>query len=178
MSSHAACPTKDGFITIARVSCYCNSCLHVQFCGGWTEHRVSTSINNGTEEAHEENTSFESNKDMAITDKSEIQVQPAFTITYLAIGSYVCAKYDHDWFIGKIEEIENESEMFISFLAKHIKKGSHSFNWPSRPDDIIVSLNDILCAVNDPLPIGLTGRFLQLEEDDMKKVLQVWNNIQ
>lgn len=62
MSSHAACPTKDGFITIACVSCYCNSCLHVQFCGGWTEHRVSTSINIGTEEAHEENTSFESKK--------------------------------------------------------------------------------------------------------------------
>ena len=72
MSSHAACPAKDGLIAIACVSCYYNSCLHGQFCGGWTEHRVSTSINIGTEEAHEENTSFESNKDMDITDKSAV----------------------------------------------------------------------------------------------------------
>lgn len=128
MSSHAACPTKDGFTAITVVSCHCNSCLHGNVCGGWTEHRVSTLMNIGTEEAHEENTSFESNKDMDITDKSEVQVQPAFTIKDLAIGSSVCAKYDDDWFIGKVEEIENESELFMSFLAKHIKKGSHSFN--------------------------------------------------
>jgi hypothetical protein len=94
--------------------------------------------------------------------------QPKKTPEY-AVGSYVVAVYDGNWFIAQVEgeEPENECEGFT--LLKYMdRRGNNQFVWGEAKDQLKTINSDILLRVEPPIPI--TSRYWGLPKDIVKKV--------
>ena len=85
----------------------------------------------------------------------------------LAVNSYVAALYDKQWYMGKILEYDqSDNEHFISFMVE----GKKSFKWPSKPDTVRGTEDDILISVHDPVNVSKTRNMYRFREDELKKV--------
>ena len=83
--------------------------------------------------------------------------------TMFAVSQFVSCRYDTFWWIGMIENIdENASDLKIKFLHPH--GPSKSFYWPSRDDTCYVPITNILCLISPPSTS--TGRTYKILDDD------------
>lgn len=81
----------------------------------------------------------------------------------LDIAGYITAKYDGQWWLGYVMETHQDlGEVKLSFLHPH--GPSRSFVYPSKPDILVMSSEDILTVVN---PTTATGRAYALSEQEM-----------
>ena len=85
----------------------------------------------------------------------------------VAVGEWIASKYERNWFIGRIEEVdENDGEAYVNFMERS-KGSSHqpNFMWPEREDILWVKREDILCAIEPPSQSSKTRRTF---EDGLK----------
>ena len=87
------------------------------------------------------------------------------------VDDYVAASYLGHWYICKIMNCDDEDNTFeITFLQKR----KRMFQWPTRPDEIWVNYEDILCKV---LASGKSKRMLVLRDGDFERVEQVFDQV-
>jgi hypothetical protein len=86
-----------------------------------------------------------------------------------AVGSFVVAVYDGNWFIAQVEaeEPENECEGFtlLKYMERH---GNNQFSWGQKIDQLKTINTDILAKVDPPIPIS--SRHYGLPKDSVKKI--------
>lgn len=81
------------------------------------------------------------------------------------IYGYVTAIYDKKWWLAYVLAKEEDlDEVKVTFL--HPAGPSMSYTYPTKPDVLWVSVNDVLCKVN---PVTPTGRIYQIPRDDTVK---------
>jgi hypothetical protein len=84
-----------------------------------------------------------------------------------AVGSYVAAVYDGQWFVAQVEaeEPENECEGFT--LLKYMQRiGRNQFVWGTVPDILKTINKDILLKTGPPIPVS--SRYLGYPKDIVK----------
>ncbi|WAR17258.1 hypothetical protein MAR_031852 [Mya arenaria] len=87
-------------------------------------------------------------------------------------GDYVAASYLNRWYIGEIMNCDDEDNTYeITFLEKRKKM----FQWPTRPDEIWVNYDDILCKVSTPVASGKSKRMLVLPDNDFERVERLFD---
>ena len=79
------------------------------------------------------------------------------------ISGYVTAQYDGFWWLAYVLNVLGESgEVELNFLHPH--GPSRSFSYPTPPDKLVMSAQDILTVVD---PKTVTGRVYTLSSDEM-----------
>jgi hypothetical protein len=82
--------------------------------------------------------------------------------------------YDHQWYIGKVIEVDEEDrETNISFM-KNTSARPITVQWPSNSDKLLVSENDILCGIEEPLPRGKSKRQFTLNEETVGMIRELF----
>ncbi|KAH3731231.1 hypothetical protein DPMN_142540 [Dreissena polymorpha] len=91
-------------------------------------------------------------------------------------GDFVAAVYEGVWYVGKVLKVdESDGDAKISFMKKaRVSTSVEKFKWPQPPDKIWVKFNQILCNVNEPEPVGKSGREFKLGEDDHELICQIF----
>ncbi|XP_072398607.1 uncharacterized protein [Diabrotica undecimpunctata] len=77
------------------------------------------------------------------TPKSEINVT-----------DYVIVRYEGEKFPGKVKKISNYNGFFVSAM---VESGLNYWKWPSEPDELWYSAEDIVEKINIPTPINNRG---------------------
>jgi hypothetical protein len=85
-----------------------------------------------------------------------------------AVGSYVVAVYDDEWYIAQVEAEEPENECPGFLLLKYMeRKGPNQFVWGSK--DMLKTIDtDILREVEPPIPVS--SRLWGLPKDVVKDI--------
>ena len=84
-------------------------------------------------------------------------------IPMTALKGYCIAAYDNDWYLACITSTDaGTNEVCLNFLEP--KGPAPSFVFPSKPDELVVDVTDVLCVVS---PTTYTGRTYVLQQADM-----------
>ena len=82
-------------------------------------------------------------------DKAEV-------ISFLAIGQYIAAVYDDQWWLGTILEVDNEHDEYkVRFL--HPAGPSPTYRWPEFEDECFIVRDHILLTIS-PLTASSSRR--------------------
>ena len=78
-------------------------------------------------------------------------------------------RYDNKVYIGKVVETDLlDKDARITFMERTRGKGTVPLlKWPSKPDEIWVDFDNIICLIEDALPYGRTRRQFKLTEKDL-----------
>jgi hypothetical protein len=136
MTFHAVVPLDQHKIQARKTSCYCAACL-----------------------ANPQTTQCEW--------KSFILCQPTKTTVQnqldIKSGDYVATKYDENWYVGMVEEVDEEDgEPRVTFMTRRGAPGSYKFQWPAREDTIWVTREDVLCIIEPPSQVTKTRKTYSL----------------
>lgn len=155
MKLHAIAGNGKSSVFVRETSCYCLNCLSGERCDTWrkeTTRKKPPTVNTDTTE------NSESLRDDA-DDTQDVHVQ-------VQVGDYVGAVYDDNWYVGKIETIdENDGEVEVSFMER--KK--QLFQWPRRDDILWLSKGDLLCTIKPPFETGKSKRMYKIADDDLSR---------
>lgn len=89
------------------------------------------------------------------------------------IHGYVTVMYDNKWWLAYVlTQDEDLDEVKVTFL--HPAGPSSYYSYPTKPDILWVSINDVLCTVN---PVTPTGRMYQIPEDDTVKTYEAFKKV-
>lgn len=104
------------------------------------------------------------------------QPQPQSDSIHYDINDYIAAKYNADWYIGRILEV-NPEEVKVTFMERAGSLMSYTFCWPFRKDILWVSLKDVIIKVSKPEEYGSRRRpTMKLCDLDLQKVLDKFVN--
>ena len=83
------------------------------------------------------------------------------------IGDYEAAFDDVHWYVGKIVDTDdNESEKSL------MEKKKKLYRWPSKPDEIWVDADKIVCNIDEPKPTGKSSRLFKLSSESQAKITE------
>ena len=102
-------------------------------------------------------------------NEQQTEQQPRNEPTHLdfTTNMFVACIYNKSWYIGQIDEIDNEEhEVEVNFM----EKTKNLYRWPSRKDELWIPYQDILCEIVPPKPSGKSARNLVLSKDDLTKI--------
>ena len=86
-----------------------------------------------------------------------------------AVGSYVVATYDDEWYIALVEGEEPEEETAGFTMLKYMeRKGRNQFVWGTAKDTLKTNNKDIVRQVDPPVPVS--SRLWGLDKDEVKDV--------
>ena len=179
MDIHSVVQMIRGTIGVRNTSCFCKECFEngafKAKCEGWTFH----SIENGTRDEERETLDGEQEtltqgQETEAMDAQETGPNHQHTdavssnqVDYsLPLNTYVAAKYNDNWYVGKIVSHDQDDSDFpyqVDFMEHGKGKGSHTVKWPSHKDVIWRSREQILCVIQDPVPYGTRKMFKLLE---------------
>ena len=76
-------------------------------------------------------------------------LEKQFEATPFSIGQFIAAVFDSKWYVGMIEDIDNDNnDAFVNFM--HPSGPAKSYHWPDRSDRCWVPLQHILCGIICP----------------------------
>ena len=88
-----------------------------------------------------------------------------------AVGQYVAAIYDNEWYVGMVtERSEEHGDVTINFMSRNIN--TNIIAWPSHKDECAVPLQNVLCLISTPAVSGSTGRQYKLSQDNVTLIMQ------
>ena len=94
------------------------------------------------------------------------------TVNVARINEYVTAMYDGFWWLAYVlNTLGDSAEVELNFLYPH--GPSRSFSYPTRPDRLLISLQDILTVVD---PKTVTGRMYTLSTEEMDAATRAATN--
>jgi len=124
--------------------------------GDGGERRIARQADTSEEEEEEE-----------VDDMDDVDVPKAPPL--YAVGSYVAAVYDREWYVAQVEGEEPENECPGFTLLKYMeRKGNNQFVWGSGKDTLKTINRDILRKVDPPIPVS--SRLWGLSKEDAKDV--------
>lgn len=88
---------------------------------------------------------FENQTNLPIPD-----VQASDFLKYLQVGDFVLVRYEGELYPGKIIDFKEKEEVLISAM----KKSASNWKWPSTPDQILYSMDEILQKIDEPIQSG------------------------
>lgn len=77
-------------------------------------------------------------------------VQPSNFLQHLKVGDFVLVRYECELYPGRIVQFEDDGEVLISAM----KKSASNWKWPSTPDEIHYSKDEIVQQIDEPVQIG------------------------
>ena len=162
MKLHAVVGLGNSKVKVRDVSCYCAECLSGDLCNGWSEATTRTiDVERHTIDVERNTIDVERNTVEGM-NVSCSQRNESFKI-----GDYVAAFYDVHWYVGKIVDTD-DNEFEISFMEK--KK--NLYRWPSKPDEIWVDADKIVCKIDEPKPTGKSSRLFKLAIESQAKITE------
>jgi hypothetical protein len=94
------------------------------------------------------------------------------TVNIARINGYVTAMYDGFWWLAYVlSTLSVSAEVELNFLHPH--GPSRSFSYPTRPDRLVISLQEILTGVD---PKTVTGRMYTLSSEYMDAATRAATN--
>ena len=156
MKLHAAV-VVDGDIYTAETSCYCKDCLigeKSSLCQQWT-----CKTNEGAKQCH-------------AVDLPGQEINQDRLSETTQVGMFVAAIYEKQWYIGRIEEVDQSDETFhITFMTEaKTKQSVKCFQWPRRDDKLWLDISNVLCTITEPLPTGKSRRQFTIPQQDLDKI--------
>jgi hypothetical protein len=86
-----------------------------------------------------------------------------------AVGTYVAAVYDSEWYVAQVEGEEPENECDGFTLLKYMeRKGNNQFVWGAAKDKLKTINSDIIRVVDPPIPVS--SRLWGLPKDVVKDI--------
>lgn len=85
---------------------------------------------------------FENQTNLPIPD-----VQASDFLKYLQVGDFVLVRYESKLYPGKIIDFKEKEEVLISAM----KKSASNWKWPSTPDQILYSMDEIVQKIDEPI---------------------------
>jgi hypothetical protein len=86
-----------------------------------------------------------------------------------AVGSYVAAVYDQDWYVAQVEAEEPENECPGFTLLKYMeRKGHNQFVWGNGKDTLKTINSDVLMVIDPPIPVS--SRLWGLPKEVVKEI--------
>ncbi|KAK6178253.1 hypothetical protein SNE40_013061 [Patella caerulea] len=103
---------------------------------------------------------------ISITEK-EIKDCNVTQIVKVQDGDFVAAVYSDEWFIGQVDQDNEEIEV------KFMQKKKQCYQWPIREDIIWVKPQDIICKVEKPVATAKLMRMFKISLDEKDKILNL-----
>ena len=179
---HGVVGLSSSSLLTSENSCYCEHCLKGDHCDQWQhvnlefrqEKKKSKEMpekerndDAPQEQQHEEQNEQEEKEEKEEEGESSnvVNLNANFvSMADLKEGQYVACVYCNEWFVGKIEDTdEEEQEIQVNFM----EKAKSLYRWPRRQDKIWVMYNDVLCIVSEPLPTCKSKRTFSVTADDV-----------
>ena len=161
---HAVIGISQEEILTRHTSCYCEDCLRGDFCRGW----LSVKLQCAQAKKKQRDAAQEIEPEPEVTEKSKENTEEpeenADIFEACEEKKYVACRYQEDWYIGQIEEVDKEDkEIKVNFM----EKTKNTYRWPNRADRLWVEAADILCFINEPTPTGKSRRNFNIAAEDM-----------
>ena len=100
--------------------------------------------------------------------------QPAQMID-LRLGYYVAAIYDQDWWVGLVEEVDEErKECQLNFM--HPKNPTGNVMWPRRTDRCLIPIEKVLTVITVPETASQSARTYNIKENELGLIKQLFND--
>ncbi|XP_060564531.1 uncharacterized protein LOC132723774 [Ruditapes philippinarum] len=183
MKLHAVgAPDTDGILMTRETSCYCHICLSGSYCNSWNKEKFIYESDNETrgpktntvpdEKEHEESVKSNEMVSDVDTEPSGPDLDNTSANKDLEIGTMVAAVYEKAWYIGKVEDKdEEEGDYQINFMEKAKKM----FKWPQVEDCIWRDSCDILCVVETLQPSGKSMRLFKIDAEEKAKIEKLFS---
>ncbi|XP_048577462.1 uncharacterized protein LOC125559795 [Nematostella vectensis] len=125
MSMHAICAVDRHTVLTRVTSCYCPDCL------------------SSPKDSH---CAWEA---AMLTPPSALSLRNELA---LKVDDFVAAAYEGDWYVGKVQQIDQEDgEALVTFMSRSgTTLQSFSFTWPAREYVIWIKRDMILCVIEPP----------------------------
>lgn len=106
----------------------------------------------------------ENGKEDTSNENTEVEMD-----VQLAVNDWIAIKYDANWHIRKIQDIDSDDGLKISVLlpTKTTNDDKTMFRWSTPSDVIYVNHSDVICKISEPQPIGRSGRSFRLQDNDI-----------
>ena len=78
--------------------------------------------------------------------------------------SWVSVNIEGDWYIGKILEVDSKDKDCKVTFMRRTKDQNTSFKWPATVDELWVNFSDIICQIDEPIPLGRSGRSFSVSQ--------------
>jgi len=91
----------------------------------------------------------------------------------LESGKWIAVKYDKDWHIGKIQEVDStDKDCLISFMQRQKCKWAKepTFKWPNHVDELWVKFDDVLQCIDEPSKVGRSARSFSITEEEISTI--------
>lgn len=181
---HAVVGLGEDKVAFNEVSCYCQICVKGKdVCEDWKTHSLAA---NGKSKSDKKDTTDDSVAIVHNTVTTDPSASDVETLTQsgllrdVQIGDYVAAVYEGDWYIGKVQQIDEvDNEIEVKFMKK---KSDDIFQWPKDDDEDVlwIAPKKFICKVKEPIPAGKSERMkkrLKLDGDDRKKVEETFEGM-
>ena len=160
MKLHSVVPLQVGTVATRDTSCFCSRCfkdgVFLAACAGWTKHNISNNPQPADTETTDEGTGT-GHEPMSLTDTGS---------TYYNVGDFLIANYDNFSYIGKVKDHDdNDGEICMSFMQK-TSKNVQNFKWPTPPDELWMTSNDVVMKISEMVPCGKSKRVFKLSATD------------
>jgi hypothetical protein len=121
-----------------------------------------------TRSAKKKKWSVESESESEQEFEEEVPIAVKSPPTY-AVGSYVVATYDDEWYIALVEGEEPDEETPGFTMLKYMeRRGRNSFVWGTTRDTLKTNNRDIVRVVDPPIPVS--SRLFGLPKDVLKDI--------
>jgi hypothetical protein len=105
---------------------------------------------------------------------AESHQRPA-TMVDLRLGNYVAAIYDQDWYVGLVEEVDEErKECQLNFM--HPKNPTGNVMWPSRADRCLTPIEQVLAVIEVPGSSSKSARTYNIKENELEIISKLFND--
>lgn len=96
-----------------------------------------------------------------------MEVTPNKNVSFEEVNNFVTVQYEGQWWLGFVlKKMKTSNEVHIRFLSPH--GPSPSFTYPTRDDELVVSLQDVLSTASVELG-GSGARTYKLKKEDSDK---------
>ncbi|WAR06284.1 LOW QUALITY PROTEIN: hypothetical protein MAR_021653, partial [Mya arenaria] len=85
--------------------------------------------------------------------------------------------YNDYWYIGKVvkyDPSDDELPLQVSFMEHGKGKVCPTFKWPNKDDSIMMSSDDMLCSVGEPMPFG-SRKMYKVAESDINTAMPLFD---
>ncbi|KAK4887542.1 hypothetical protein RN001_003813 [Aquatica leii] len=84
------------------------------------------------------------------TYENPLDVQTSDFLQHLKVDDFVLVRYECELYPGRIVHLEDDGEVLISAM----KKSASNWKWPSTPDEIHYSKDEVVQKIDEPEQIG------------------------
>lgn len=117
-------------------------------------------------------TDFEARNFTLQKNGKRLTIGQDISIDQYQINDFVAVRFDNDFNIGKVKELDDEN-ISIEFFKKRKPGKTYFFTWPKNAPLHSTHPSDIICNVSEPVGTTATNRLYKIPDEEIDKIILI-----